>query len=62
MKRDLQDDKLTPQQRLAVQINEVIETTDVDVFAAVGALTMVGIALTAQVYDLGMRPTGDDDE
>lgn len=32
------------------------------VFAAVGALTMVGTVLTSQVYDLRMRPAEGDDE
>lgn len=48
---------LTPEQQLAVDINKtIIAAADVSDTAAVGALTMVAIALTSQVYDLKMQP------
>lgn len=51
---------LTPEQQLAVDINEVIiAAAGVSATAAVGALTMAAIALTSQVYDLKMQPDGE---
>jgi hypothetical protein len=50
---------LTPEQQLVATINEALASSGVSATAAVGALTMVAIALTSQVYDLKMQPDGE---
>lgn len=39
-------------QQLVIDINRVIESSNVSATAAVGACTMVAVAITSQVYDL----------
>jgi hypothetical protein len=47
--------KVDEDQQLVIDINGVIESANVSATAAVGACTMVAIALTSQIYDLAMQ-------
>ena len=42
-------------QQLVIDINRVIESANVSATAAVGACTMVAIAITSQIYNLEMQ-------
>ena len=48
-------DSIDEDQQLVIDINRVIESSNVSATAAVGACAMVAIALTSQVYDLTMQ-------
>jgi hypothetical protein len=48
-------DSIDRDQRLVIDINRVIESANVSATAAVGACTIVAIALTSQIYNLEMQ-------
>jgi hypothetical protein len=50
---------LTPEQRLMVDLSELLRLADVSATAAVGVLTMAALRLTSQVYDIGMEQDGE---
>lgn len=50
---------LTPEQRLMVDLSELLRLADVSATAAVGVLTMATLRLTSQVHDIGMEQDGE---